>query len=81
MEWGRLAGVGGDGGGWGVGGMCGGWVWGVGGVGCVRVVGVVGVGPWGGACCVWCVLWEAVSHSCARTFQGLHSVRLWTPTI
>jgi hypothetical protein len=32
MEWGRLAGVGGDGGGWGVGGMCGGWVWGVGGV-------------------------------------------------
>jgi hypothetical protein len=38
----------------------------VGGVG-----GVVGVGVWG------C----GVVSSCVRTFQGLHSVRLWTPTI
>jgi hypothetical protein len=22
-----------------------------------------------------------LDHICARTFQGLHSVRLWTPTI
>jgi hypothetical protein len=35
--------------------------------GCVGgVVGVVGVG---------------VVSPCVRTFQGLHSVRLWTPTI
>jgi hypothetical protein len=34
-------------------------------------VGVVGVGVWG---------WGVVSP-CVRTFQGLHSVRLWTPTI
>jgi hypothetical protein len=37
----------------------------------VCVVGVVGVGVWG---------WGVVSP-CVRTFQGLHSVRLWTPTI
>jgi hypothetical protein len=42
-------------------------VWVCGGVG--SVVGVVGV--WGGG---------GVSP-CVRTFQGLHSVRLWTPTI
>jgi hypothetical protein len=27
---------------------------------------------------VWC---GGVFSPCARTFQGLHSVRLWTPTI
>jgi hypothetical protein len=32
---------------------------------------VVGVGVWG------C----GVVSPCVRTFQGLHSVRLWTPTI
>jgi hypothetical protein len=39
----------------------------VGGVGGVGCVG--GVGVWG------------VVSPCVRTFQGLHSVRLWTPTI
>jgi hypothetical protein len=40
-------------------------------VGVVGVVGVggVGVGGWG------------VVSPCVRTFQGLHSVRLWTPPI
>jgi hypothetical protein len=52
----------------GVGVGCGGSgaVGGCGGVGCG------GVGVWG--------VWGAVSP-CVRTFQGLHSVRLWTPTI
>jgi hypothetical protein len=43
----------------------GGGVWGCGGVG----VWWWGVGGWG------------VVSPCVRTFQGLHSVRLWTPTI
>jgi hypothetical protein len=61
---------------------------GVGGVG--DVVGVVGVGVWG---CVGVWVWGCgavwvcgcggvgVVSPCVRTFQGLHSVRLWTPTI
>jgi hypothetical protein len=36
-------------------------------------------GVWG----VWVVwaVWGCGVTPCARTFQGLHSVRLWTPTI
>jgi hypothetical protein len=37
----------------------------------------VGVGVCGGVG-VWGL---GVFSPCARTFQGLHSVRLWTPTI
>jgi hypothetical protein len=40
-------------------------------------VGVWGCGGFGGVG-VWG--WGVVSP-CVRTFQGLHSVRLWTPTI
>jgi hypothetical protein len=43
----------------------------LGGVVCVGVWGCGGVGEWG------C----GVVSPCVRTFQGLHSVRLWTPTI
>jgi hypothetical protein len=38
---------------------------------------VMGVG--GGVGCVWCGGGESLF--CARTFQGLHFVRLWTLTI
>jgi hypothetical protein len=67
---------------------CGGVVWGVWwgvgvgvvGVWCRGVVwGVGGVWVCGGWWVFVCV-WGEVSP-CARTFQGLHSVRLWTPTI
>jgi hypothetical protein len=51
-------------------------VWGCGGVG--GVGGVVGV-VW--VVCVVCVGGVGVVSPCVRTFQGLHSVRLWTPTI
>jgi hypothetical protein len=48
------------------------------GVGC----GGVCDGVWcGGVCDGVCVVWGRGSLFCARTFQGLHSVRLWTPTI
>jgi hypothetical protein len=55
-------------------------VWcGVCGVGWCGLGGVCGGVGW-----VWCeevgVVGVVVSP-CARTFQGLHSVRLWTPTI
>jgi hypothetical protein len=58
-------------------------VWWCGGV----VVG--GVGGWGGGVRwgLWwygsggVVVWGVGVSPCARTFQGLHSVRLWTPTI
>jgi hypothetical protein len=36
--------------------------------------GVGGMGLWWGGRC-------GVVSPCVRTFQGLHSVRLWTPTI
>jgi hypothetical protein len=70
---GEVCGVGGC-----VGWVCGVSVGGVGGVVC-GVGDVVVWGVWG----VWDVgVWvgEGVPP-CARTFQGLHSVRLWTPTI
>jgi hypothetical protein len=38
----------------------------------------LGVGRWGG---VGGVGGGGGVTPCARTFQGLHSVRLWTPTI
>jgi hypothetical protein len=62
--------------------VCG--VWGCGGVGGVRGVwGCGGVGLWdsGGCGGVVGVVGVGVVSPCFRTFQGLHSVRLWTPTI
>jgi hypothetical protein len=63
-------------------GGCGGvGVYGCGGVGLWGCGGVVGVGVCGGCGGGGCGGVVVVVSPCVRTFQGLHSVRLWTPTI
>jgi hypothetical protein len=46
----------------------------------VGVSGGGGGGVWWGVWLGGCV-WGVGGSPCARTFQGLHSVRLWSPTI
>jgi hypothetical protein len=75
------------------GGWWGGWCGVVCGGVCGGVCGLVGWSVYWGGCGVWWGVWCVVGwvclggggmggrFPCARTFQGLHSVRLWTPTI